>query len=61
MNNGSTHQVKLRESATATGVVLPKYLPYLRVAPHGPTFQCADALAVLRVVQRFTERKPRTV
>lgn len=53
-------QAHVPENATAVGVVLPKYLTYLRCAPQEPAPQRSISFAAVRAIQRFTERKPRT-
>jgi hypothetical protein len=49
-----------QETATAAGVVLPKYLEYLCMARTELASQRFDGFAVASAGQKITERKPRT-
>ncbi len=55
------HGKQSTETATAAGVILPKYLGYLRVTPNGFAPQRVSGHAALCAIQSFIERKPRTV
>jgi hypothetical protein len=49
-----------RESATGSGVTLPKNFTHLRVAPRALASQRSDGFTAVMVAEIFTERKPRT-
>jgi hypothetical protein len=50
----------LQETTTAAGVVVPKYLAYLRVARTELAPRHFDGFAASSAGQKITERKPRT-
>jgi hypothetical protein len=51
---------QFRETATASPVVLPKNMAYSRVVSKMNTQQCFDGFLAVVVLEKFTERKPRT-